>query len=111
MPDVVSVDDAWHRAVVDHLDSWGIEASACALVSKSENLVYRIHTDDDSFALRLPRPGYHDRAELVAEYEWLRALLGAGCSVPEPLVARNGEPLQLPGGEGCLLYSSQIQSD
>ncbi|XOV86179.1 MAG: phosphotransferase enzyme family protein [Pseudomonadota bacterium] len=83
--------------------TFGVDAVSVALVSHSENLVYRVQTDrDQTFALRLHRPGYHSLAELEAEQQWTAALNDAGISVPvgEPtVVGHYYKPVVLPTGE------------
>ncbi len=94
------MNDAWDRAVRDHLDVWGINAQSAELVSKSENLVYLVRTDSDAYTLRVHRPGYHAADELIAEHQWLTALVEAGCSVPEPMTTSDGERYTRLAAEG-----------
>ena len=100
----------WDRAVRDHLPVWGISARTCELVSKSENLVYLVRTESDAYALRVHRPGYHEADELIAEHQWLTALVNAGCSVPEPMITTDGERytrLVAEGGESRFVTVSR----
>lgn len=95
------INERWDRAVQSHLAAWGFRAGAAERVSESENLVYRIQMPDDTYTLRVHRPGYHTADELIAEHHWLAALVVAGCSVPEPVTTTAGEPLtQLTAEDG-----------
>jgi Ser/Thr protein kinase RdoA (MazF antagonist) len=67
---------------------------AFTLVEVSENVTCRV--DDGAsgrrWALRLHRPGYHTREEILGELAWIRALRAAGAVATPPVVAtRSGE--------------------
>ena len=50
-------------------------ASELKLVNLSENATFKVAVEDGLFfALRLHRPGYHSRAAIQSELDWLMAL-------------------------------------
>ena len=81
------------RAVADlALPEWDLRVAKVELVSRSENVVFRVDTEDErSYALRVHRPGYHTLAELESESLWTSALneAGVGAPVAEPTRAGN----------------------
>jgi Ser/Thr protein kinase RdoA (MazF antagonist) len=81
------------RAVADlALPEWDLRVAKIELVSRSENVVFRVDTKDDrTYALRVHRPGYHTLSELESESLWTSALneAGVGAPVAEPTRARN----------------------
>lgn len=65
-------------------------------IALSENRVYLV-TDGrgEAFILRLHRPGYHTRGEILSELDWISALSReTDLLVPEPVCGGNGEWLQ-----------------
>ncbi|MCP5059719.1 MAG: phosphotransferase [bacterium] len=80
------------RAVADlALAEWDVGAPKVELVSRSENVVFRVDTQDArTFALRVHRPGYHTLAELESEPLWTTALEEAGIGVPLAVPTRSG---------------------
>jgi Ser/Thr protein kinase RdoA (MazF antagonist) len=72
------------RAVADRaLPEWNLRAAKVALVSRSENVVFRVDAEDGrAYALRVHRPGYHTLAELESEPVWTAALNEAGIGAP-----------------------------
>ncbi len=73
----------WLEIVRAAAQEWSLIPTDINLVSLSENLVYRIDTEDQgTYALRLHRPGYHTFAELESEQHWTIALNEAGINVP-----------------------------
>lgn len=76
-------DDVIREVAERALPEWEIEVRDVALVSRSENVVFRVDaTDGRAFALRVHRPGYHTLAELESEPLWTTALNEAGIGVP-----------------------------
>lgn len=73
---------------------WGHETAVCTFVAGRENRVYHVRTDSGDFALRLKRPGYRTRAELLSELQWLEAMDRAGLSVPQPQPSLSGALLE-----------------
>jgi len=65
------------RGVAPLLTGWGMPAdSRVTLLAMSENVTFRV---DDArtgraLALRVHRPGYHTRAEILSELAWIEAL-------------------------------------
>lgn len=65
----------------------------------------------DRYALRIHRPGYHDRRALESELNWLRAVRGeTSLSVSEPVATNVGELVAnshddaVPGDRLCVLF-------
>jgi len=81
------------RAVAERaLEQWGLGAARLELISRSENVVFRVDNDrGDTFVLRVHRPGYHTLTELNSEQAWNAALRSAGISVPHLRRTRAGE--------------------
>lgn len=72
--------------------AWDFDIAVLTLHSQSENTVFRIETmNNEVYALRLHRAGYHDLASLESENAWTSALASAGLSVPEAVLTRDGE--------------------
>ncbi|MEM7127135.1 MAG: phosphotransferase [Chloroflexota bacterium] len=72
-------------------DAWNLSVANLDLVSKSENVVFRLDTNEgDTLVLRIHRPGYHTLAELQSEQQWTAALNQAGLHVPVPRMLPTG---------------------
>ena len=80
------------RAVADlALEEWNLSVAKIELVSRSENVVFRVDSEADrSYALRVHRPGYHTLAELESEPLWTAALNEAGIGAPVAEPTRAG---------------------
>ena len=80
------------RAVADlALPEWDLRAAKIELVSRSENVVFRVDAEDGRiYALRVHRPGYHTLAELESEPLWTAALNEAGIGAPVAEPTRAG---------------------
>jgi Ser/Thr protein kinase RdoA (MazF antagonist) len=90
------------RAVAERaLPAWGLEGAKLELISRSENVVFRVETENDrAWALRVHRPGYHTLAELESEPIWTAALNAAGIGAPVAEPTRAGAPyavIDVPG--------------
>jgi Ser/Thr protein kinase RdoA (MazF antagonist) len=76
------------------LPGWGVPPSAeVTLLTISENATYC--TEDQAtgckLVLRVHRPGYHTRAEILSELAWIEALRAEGVvETPAPIPARDG---------------------
>ncbi len=81
------------RAVAERaLERWDLGAARLELISRSENVVFRVDNDcGETFVLRVHRPGYHTLAELNSEQVWNAALRSDGISVPHSRRTRAGE--------------------
>jgi len=90
------------RAVADSaLPEWNLGTVKLALVSRSENVVFRIDAEDGrTYALRVHRPGYHTLAELESEPVWTAALNEAGISAPVVERTRAGDHYAVVGVPG-----------
>lgn len=75
------------------------------MVNLSENATFKVTIDDGrSFALRLHRPGYHSRAAIQSELDWLMALRNDGVAItPIPIAGKDGELIQLVDGRHAVL--------
>ena len=84
MPEPTNLSDAELWSIAERaLPFWGLQPDAMELVSRSENIVFRLDmADGKSYALRIHRPGYHTLDELESELLWTQALNHAGVSVP-----------------------------
>ena len=84
MPEPTNLSDADLHAIAEQsLPHWGLRPDQIELVSRSENTVFRLDMpDDQQFALRIHRPGYHTLPELESELLWTQALNDAGIRVP-----------------------------
>ena len=80
------------RAAREALAAWDIDAAEIKRVSMSENIVFRVDAREGRrYVLRLHRPWYHDRDELISEQTWTAALRAAGVDVPVPVPTRHGD--------------------
>jgi Ser/Thr protein kinase RdoA (MazF antagonist) len=69
---------------------WGFTPDQIRLAAQRENIVWRAENGSAAYALRLHRPGYRSRLELISELHWMAALVQGGLSVPRPLPSQNG---------------------
>jgi Ser/Thr protein kinase RdoA (MazF antagonist) len=92
MPKPEESPDAIHALAREALAHWGLEAADLALHSQSENAVFRVVAPQgEVYALRVHRPGYHDREALESEHVFTSELARAGLSVPEAVSTREGQ--------------------
>lgn len=94
------------------LEAWGLPSAKCALVSTSENIVFRVDSGDGrALVLRLHRPGYHTLEELISERQWTRALIEDGIRAPVPVRALDGRDYALvkDAVSGEVRYAGMIQ--
>lgn len=83
------------KTIIEHaLERWGMKEAKWSFVAGRENQVFRVDAGNKSFALRIKRPGYRDRAELLSELQWLEAMDQAGLHVPRPVQSMNGDLLE-----------------
>lgn len=65
------------------------------LLCHSENATYRVDSaGGQRFALRVHKPGYHQRADIESELAWLNALRDVGIQVPQPIAGLDGSHVQ-----------------
>jgi len=80
--------DAARRAA----PTFGLNPTQVTILSRSENVVCALHTDDGArYALRLHRPGYNTVEELRSEVQWVLALEDAGVQVPKAVATSDGD--------------------
>jgi len=76
------------------LAAFGLAEAPLDLISHRENRVFAVGLPDGArAALRLHRPGYHDRAALEAELALMAHLDRSGLPVPRPIAATDGRYL------------------
>lgn len=87
------VETCYAPAAMKALTLFPVDVKNVELVSHAENVTFRVsvHGSDTDYSLRLHRPGYNSITELNSERTWARALLEAGMSVPDSLLASTGE--------------------
>ena len=95
---------AYEAAASRALVPFGLGGGDLSLVSISENVTFKVTAGrpQESYVLRLHRPGYHSIDELDSERVWLAALEAAGISVPHPLPAEDGRfylPVEIPAAD------------
>ncbi|MCP4005572.1 MAG: phosphotransferase [bacterium] len=84
-------DELIHVVAEHALQEWELPAAEIELVSRSENVVFRVDAKDGQvYALRVHRPGYHSLAELESEPMWTTALNEAGIGAPVAERTRSG---------------------
>ena len=65
---------------------WDIECKNLSFYFQSENTVYQVEDSNQNlFALRIHRPGYHDLDSLKSEHLWTFFLKKEGLNVPEAI--------------------------
>jgi Ser/Thr protein kinase RdoA (MazF antagonist) len=67
------------------------------MINLSENVTYRVDDPDSGgkSILRVHRAGYHSKAAINSELQWMAALRDdAGVETPEPIAARDGSVIQ-----------------
>jgi len=81
-----------HAVAERALGEWNLGVAKIELISRSENVVFRVDVEDDRpYALRVHRPGYHTLAELESEQMWTAALNQAGIGAPLARKTRAGD--------------------
>lgn len=89
------------------LAGWGGLAAPTRLVQIRENIVLEARLAGGArVALRLHRPGYQDRAAILAELGFMRALAAAGLPVPTPVPMADGALIGDAGGRlaSCITW-------
>ena len=72
--------------------AWGLRPKSISLIKQRENAVYKLQTEDDElFALRVHRAGYHTDAALSSEFAWMKALQEVGIKVPTFLLSLSND--------------------
>jgi Ser/Thr protein kinase RdoA (MazF antagonist) len=97
----------WADTARSALPGWGLPPEAdLQLVSLSENGTFRVTTADGArYALRVHRPGNHDRDAVRSELAWVAALREAGVvRTPAVMAALDGEGLVAAGRTWCVLF-------
>lgn len=78
------------------LERYAVNAGAqLGFIRYGENVTYRVSDGDNSFALRLTRPGYQTLGAINSEIAWMDALRQAGIFTPPPVAGRDGEIVQM----------------
>ncbi|MDG1457601.1 MAG: phosphotransferase [Pseudoprimorskyibacter sp.] len=84
--------------IKEALALWNMPSATFSFVAERENRIYKVVHGTESFALRIKRPGYREKGELISELDWLRAMSCAGLGVSIPAPSKNGHFLELVGG-------------
>jgi Ser/Thr protein kinase RdoA (MazF antagonist) len=71
----------------DALATWNITPDDLTLVIYENNAVYRVTHGDNTYALRVYRPGHKPAVVIQAEWAWLRLLSESGVRVPQPVAS------------------------
>ena len=81
------------RALVEQgLKQWDIKAAEVKLLKHRENSVFKVTLKDGTkYVFRVHRKDYHNKAELLSEITWMKALNESGVSTPGILPAKNGD--------------------
>jgi Ser/Thr protein kinase RdoA (MazF antagonist) len=80
-----------HKAIT----RWPISAKVITLAAHRENIVYRVEAaSGENYALRLHRAGYHSRAALESELQWMAALADRGIRVPKPSLSHHAQYIE-----------------
>ena len=89
----MSTNQATHFQVAhDAIKFWDIECKDLSFYFQSQNIVYKVEDNDQNFyALRIHRPGYHDLDSLKSEHLWTSFLKDSGLEVPEALYTIENE--------------------
>ena len=87
------MEDLAHQAAA----LWGFAPEAIRLAARRENIVWRAENARGVFALRLHRPFYRSKIELISELQWMDALVQGGLTVPRPLPSASGHLVEQVG--------------
>lgn len=103
--------DGWmHEALGALLPRYGLGGgSILSRLTVSENTTFlaRDGASGRQIVLRVHRPGYHTRAEILSELDWIAALhAGAIVETARPIALDNGEWLACIQGDGAALRVS-----
>lgn len=73
------------------LEVWCLDHPDISLVKYRENAVFAVKTADGGrWALRVHRPGYRSREQILGEFAWIRGLDRDGIPVPQPRATPDG---------------------
>lgn len=87
--------DRMRRIAAEGLHHWNLAGASLYLLKHRENAVFRVDANDDRYALRVHRPGYHSNDALRSELQWMDALADAGIDVPRIVPTATGQPFAL----------------
>ncbi len=89
-----SASDRKITSIIDKArECWSLVDATVTLVAARENLVYRVESGSELFALRLHRKGYRSIAEIRSELLWMSMLEDNDVSVPKPVATSNGDSI------------------
>lgn len=76
------------------------------LLCQSENATFAVSNAKERFALRIHRPNYHSKHDILSELAWLNALQHDGISVPEAILStQQHSVLELTASDGSIRYA------
>lgn len=85
---------ALNARATEALANWDLCAQTPQLLKYRENAVFRVTLGrGEPAALRLHRPGYHNKGALVSELSWMEVLREAGLRVPAPVSTPDGRQI------------------
>lgn len=81
------------RALAENaLENWPFEVRDIKLLKHRENTVFQVTDENENkYALRVHRPGYHDDDALKSELDWMRALEGSDITTPHIIPTADGK--------------------
>ena len=83
--------DPFYQAASEALLHWDMDVQSIDLISRSENVVFKISThNDEAYALRIHRPGYNTLAAMNSEHMWSDALRSDGLNNPAYVLTNSG---------------------
>jgi len=89
------------QAATEVAQKWALQVDSIEMVSHSENAVFKIHSPQGAYALRIHRPGYNNLEELNSEVKWEQALNAANISTP----------IHVPTADGAYYVSAALEPD
>ena len=89
MSDMAAAD--YERFAHAALGHYGLDDATVTLLSFSENGTFLVETDAGRQVLRVHRPGYHDRAAVESELDWMHSLRrDSSITTPQVIPAADG---------------------
>lgn len=93
------------------LTQYGVEPGSMTSLVHAENTTFRVESGNETFCLRIHRPGYQTVASTRSELQWLASIRhGTRLQVPDPVVALDGSLVVVATDDGvpeprhCVLF-------
>ncbi|MEW4561906.1 phosphotransferase [Bremerella sp. JC770] len=106
-PNHLPVDDssAYHDALAQCVDHWGLVLEKTSLIRDGINHVYGTETRDGApVIVRISNGAVRSQAELSGELLWLAHLRKNGCTVTHPIPSQRGELLETIERDDAILH-------